>query len=83
MTCRYCKHSVIKRTDNGMVKMFCKGTGDGVNGFGRCNDYTDRQCSLCKHEKAPADSDTCKYCADYPEKPDFERRLQHVYSARL
>jgi hypothetical protein len=59
-----------------MIKLFCKGEGDGVNSFHCCADFSDKQCTLCEHEKNDATDDLCQLCLDLVGKPYFEKKKQ-------
>lgn len=75
--CKTCSTSQYKsKIIPGMVKYFC-GDEDtyGVDGFHSCENWSERQCTLCVRENEEADTFPCVICAELAEKPYFERRV--------
>ena len=72
-TCGICEKVEFKTLGSGMQKLLCRGEGDGVNAFHSCDNFGDRQCTLCRAEKSAADQFPCSLCADLEDKPYFRR----------
>ena len=76
--CGICEKVEFRTLGNGMQKLLCRGEGDGVNAFHSCENFEDRQCTLCQDEKSAADEFPCLICAELKEKPYFKRAKEDL-----
>lgn len=70
-TCKTCMYGILKTLNDGTVKMFCRGEGDGVGDSHTCIEWSDKQCTMCKYENNDVLDEICNACDIYSYKPQY------------